>query len=52
VTTGRCLISTASRIGEREVKKKISETQLEVTKADYTPGGNLAILFLNKLPQK
>ena len=29
--------------------KKISDTQLEVTKADYRPDGNLAILFLNKL---
>jgi uncharacterized protein DUF4424 len=35
-----------------EEAKKISETQLEVTKADYTPDGNLTILFLNKLPQQ
>jgi hypothetical protein len=32
--------------------KKISETKLEVTKADYRPNGNLTILFLNKLPQQ
>jgi hypothetical protein len=35
-----------------EEAKKISETQLEVTKADYTPDGSLTILFLNKLPQQ
>jgi hypothetical protein len=29
--------------------KKINETQLELTKTDYRPDGNLAILFLNKL---
>jgi hypothetical protein len=35
-----------------EEARKISETQLEVTKSDYTPDGNLTILFLNKLPQQ
>jgi hypothetical protein len=35
-----------------EEAKKISETQLEVTKVDYAPDGNLTILFLNKLPQQ
>jgi hypothetical protein len=35
-----------------EEARKIGETQLEVTKADYTPEGNLTILFLNKLPRQ
>jgi Domain of unknown function (DUF4424) len=35
-----------------EEAKKISETQLEVTKNDYMPDDNLSILFLNKLPQQ
>ena len=32
--------------------KKISETQLEVTKNDYMPDETLSILFLNKPPQQ
>jgi hypothetical protein len=30
--------------------KKISETQFEMKKTDYTPDGNLAVLILRKLP--
>ena len=30
--------------------KKISETQFEMRKIEFTPDGNLAILILNKLP--
>jgi hypothetical protein len=33
-----------------EEARNISETQLEVTKADYAPDGSLNILFLDKLP--
>jgi hypothetical protein len=35
-----------------EEAKKISETQLELTKVDYTPDGSLTILFLSRLPQQ
>ena len=31
--------------------KKISETQVELRKTDYTPDGNLSILFLKKQQQ-
>ena len=34
-----------------EEAQKISETQLEVTKSDYTPDGNLSILFLSRRPR-
>ena len=32
--------------------KKLSETQFELRRTDYTPDGNLSILILRKLPQQ
>jgi hypothetical protein len=32
--------------------KKISDTQFEVKKSDFTPDGNLSVLILKRLPQQ
>jgi hypothetical protein len=34
-----------------EEAQKISDTQLEMTKSDYSPDGNLAVLFLTRRPR-